>query len=46
LCKVLKGNAARLHSDAEAVTEGITLEATVLLGEKLENAGLGVFLKT
>jgi len=29
-----------------AVTEGVTLEAPVLLGEKLENAGLGVFLKT
>ena len=28
------------------VTEGVVLEAPVLLGEKLENVGFGVFSKT
>ena len=28
-----------------AVTEGVVLEAPVLLGEKLENVGFGVFSK-
>ena len=45
-CKVLKGNAARLHSDARGVHEGGSLGCPVSLDENFKNVGFGVFSKT
>lgn len=45
-CKVLKGNAARLHTATRAVTEGVALEPPVSLGGKLKNVSFGGFSKT
>ena len=45
-CKVLKGNAARLHSGARGGHEGGSLECPVSLGENFENVGFSGFSKT
>ena len=45
-CKVLNGNAARLHSGTQGVHGGVILVAPVSLGENFENMGFGGFSKS